>query len=83
MRVDLRSTTVDDDDADAGVAQEHDVFGECLAQRLVGHGMAAVLHHDRAAVEAFQPRQCLDESGGFGMRVGQPGHVEYVEFSCT
>ena len=76
-----------------GVAQEDDVLRERLAQRLLGHGVTAVLDDDRAAVEAREPRQRLDERGRFRRRacqaarrrweIGSGAHVLYAEFSWT
>ena len=54
----------------------------CL-QRLVGHGVAAVLHHDGPAAEPLEPRQRLDEDACLREGVGVPAHVEYAEFSWT
>ena len=42
--------------------------GERDPQRLVGHGVAAVLDHDDLAVEAVQPGQRLDQRGRLGQR---------------
>src|SRR6185437_10878064 len=86
-RVDLRAAAVHDDRAQPGVAQEHQVLRERQAQRLVGHGVTAVLDHDRLAVEPVQPGQRLDQRARLGRGVLDPaiddGHVEYAEFSCT
>ena len=49
---DLRAAAVHDDDADAGVAQEHDVLGERRLQLGAGHGVAAVLHDDGPAARS-------------------------------
>jgi hypothetical protein len=54
--------------AQARVPQEHDVLREREAQVLVGHGVPAELDHDGFAMEAFQPRQRLDQRRGFGQR---------------
>ena len=56
-RGDLRAAAVHDDRLEAGEAQEDDVLGERPLEGVVGHGVAAVLHHDDLAVVALQPRQ--------------------------
>ena len=81
--VDLRAAAVHDDDLDPGVAQEDDVLGERVAQRVVGHRVAAVLDDDGPAVEPLEPRQRLDERGRLVLAVSWSGHVEYAEFSWT
>ena len=70
---DLGPAAVDDHGADAGEAQEDHVLGERPAQRVVGHGVAAVLDDDHRALEALQPRQRLGEHAGLG-----GGRVEAV-----
>ena len=64
-------------------------------ERVVGHRVAAVLHHDDLAVEPLQPRQRLGEDWrALAVALagrGRPAlasssgraHVEYAEFSCT
>jgi hypothetical protein len=64
------------------VPQEDDVFGELLAQVLLGHRVAAVFDDDGRPVEAGQPGQCLDQCVGLDQGVGGP-HDEYAEFSRT
>ena len=49
--LDLRPAAVDDDRVHADQLQQHDVLGEVLLQRRVGHRVAAVLDDDRLAVE--------------------------------
>src|SRR5262245_39880103 len=44
--------------------QQHDVLGEVLLQRDVGHRVAAVLHHDGAVVEPLDVGQGLDQDFG-------------------
>ena len=63
---DLRAAAVDDDGLEAGEAQERDVLGEGDLEGLVGHRVAAVLHHDRLAVVALQPRQRRGERARLG-----------------
>ena len=58
---DLRAAAVHDDGMDAAVAQEDHVGGECRLERVVGHGVAAVLDHDDLAVQLLEPRQRLGE----------------------
>ncbi len=48
---DLRAAAVDDDRVQPDVLEQHDVARELLAQRRVLHRGAAVLDHDRLAVE--------------------------------
>ena len=72
-------TTVHDDGAQAREAQEDDVLGKRALQRVVGHGVAAVLDDDGGAAEALEPRQRLGEDGRLVLRA----HVEYAEFSWT
>ena len=91
-RGDLRAAAVHDDRLEAGEAQERDVLGERALQDVVGHGVAAVLHHDDLAVVALQPRQRGRERARLG-RVGLAGvvvrvgrwiaHEEYALFSWT
>ena len=45
-RGDLRAAAVHDDRLEAGEAQERDVLGEGGLEGVVGHRVAAVLHHD-------------------------------------
>jgi hypothetical protein len=63
---DLRAAAVDDDGLEAGEAEEGDVLGEGDLEGLVGHRVAAVLHHDRAAVVALEPRQRRGQGAGLG-----------------
>ncbi len=49
---DLRAAAVHDDRLEAGEPQERDVLGERPLQVVVGHGVAAVLHHHDLAVVA-------------------------------
>ena len=78
-RRDLRSSPVHDDGAQSGETQEDDVLGEGALERVIGHGIAAVLHDHRGATESLEPRQCLGEHGCLLLR----RHVEYAEFSWT
>ena len=66
---DLRAAAVHDDRVEAGHPQEHDVLGERALEGVVGHRVAAVLHHDRLAVVGLQPRQGPGERGGLGGRL--------------
>ena len=61
---DLGTAAVDDDRAEADGAQQHDVGGERLGERLVDHGVAAELHDHDAAGELLDVRQRLDEDRG-------------------
>src|SRR5690606_31498436 len=82
--VDLRAAAVDHDRLEPGVAHEDDVLGERLLQRVVGHGVAAVLDDDGGAVEVLQPRQRLDQGRGLLLCGSHGGpHVEYAAFSWT
>ena len=65
---DLRPAAVDDDRVHPDVLEEHDVAGEVLAQRRVGHGRAAVLDHHRAAVELADVGERLEQHA----RAGRP-----------
>ena len=83
-RADLGSAAVDDDRPEAGVPEPDDVLGEGLLEGVVGHGVAAVLHHDRLAVVLLQPRQRLGEGCRLGGRLlPVDAHDEYAEFSWT
>ena len=68
---DLRPAAVDDHGVHPDVLEEHHVPGEGLPQLLVAHRRAAVLDHDRAAVELPDVGQRLEE--GLDGR----GHVVY------
>ena len=50
--VNLRAAAVDDDGVDAHQFEQHDVFGKAFFQLRLGHGVAAVFHHQRAACKA-------------------------------
>ena len=63
---DLRPAAVHDDGLEAGEPQERDVLGEGPLEDVVGHGVAAVLHHDDLAVVLLQPRQRRGEDVGLG-----------------
>ena len=65
-RGDLRAAAVHDDRLEAGEPQERDVLGERLLEGVVGHRVAAVLHHDDLAVVALQPRQRGGQGAGLG-----------------
>ena len=91
IRGDLRAAAVDDDRLEAGEPEEGDVLGEGDLEGLVGHRVAAVLHHDRLAVVALEPRQGGRERAGLG-RVGAAwgwslgsglDHELYALFSWT
>ena len=58
---DLRAAAVDDDRVHPDVLEEDDVARERLAELLVTHRGAAVLDHDRAAVELPDVGQRLEE----------------------
>jgi hypothetical protein len=87
---------VDDDGLEPGGAQEDDVLREGALERLVHHGVSAVLEDDDGAGEAPEPGQRLDEDGGLLLRGElchrllchrllrhRRGHVEYALFSWT
>ncbi len=91
-RGDLRPAAVHHDRLDADMPQVDHVFGEGPLQSLVDHGVATELDHDDLAGELPQPRQALDEGGGFRLGMGEArvggvhllvGHEAYAEFSCT
>ena len=73
-RGDLRAAAVHDDRAEAGEPEEGDVLGEGPLEGVVGHRVAAVLHHHDLAVVALQPRQRAGEGG----RLGRVGGVAVV-----
>jgi hypothetical protein len=50
--LDLRAAAVHDHRIHADQLEQHHVAREARLQRVVGHGVAAVLHDDRLAVEA-------------------------------
>src|SRR5207244_13366736 len=54
-------SAVDHDRVHADVLQEHDVARELLPQDRIGHGRAAVLDHDRLAVELPDVRERLEQ----------------------
>ena len=58
---DLGAAAVDDHRVEADVLEQDDVGGEVLAQVLVAHRRAAVLDHDRAAVELPDVGQRLEQ----------------------
>ena len=58
---DLRAAAVDDDRVHSDVLEQHDIAREVLAQRLVDHRRAAVLDHDRLAVELPDVGQRLEQ----------------------
>ena len=70
-RCDLWATAVDDDRPQPRVAQEHDVLGESRLERVIDHGVAAVLDDDERSPEPFEPRQRLDQGLCFGRRGSQ------------
>ena len=86
---DLGSAAVHDDRAEAGEAQEGDVLGEGALEHVVGHRVAAVLHHHDLAVVGLQPRQGSGERPGLvGVGLARRGHLllahdEYALFSWT
>jgi hypothetical protein len=80
LGADLRPAAVHHDGQQPGVAQEHDVLREGGAQRVVGHGVAAVLDDDGLAVEPLQPGQRLDQGGGLGLRASM-AHGNWLDGS--
>src|SRR6185295_2748972 len=88
-RRDLRPAAVHHHRVDADQSQEHHVGGERALEFRVDHRVAAVLDDHRAAGEAREPGQRLDERAGLAQRdaeVARPdplAHVEYAEFSWT
>ena len=59
--VDLRAAAMDHDHVDAEGAEQDDVKGEGLLQRLIGHGMAAVLDDDGLAGKTPDVRERLHQ----------------------
>ena len=58
---DLGTAAVDDDRVHADVLEQHDVARELLLELGVEHRRAAVLDHDRLAVELADVRQRLEQ----------------------
>ncbi len=87
LRIDLRTTTVDDDRAQARVAQEHDVSRKRCGERLIGHGVTAVLHHHGAAVKTGKIRQRLVQGRRLLLRrlpARRRAHVRmFFMFGCS
>ncbi len=75
---DLRTAAVHDDGLEAGEAQERDVLGEGALEGVVGHRVAAVLHHHDLPVVALQPGQRGGEYGGLGGLDGRPDSSSMV-----
>jgi hypothetical protein len=86
-RRDLRAPAVDDDGLEPGEPEEGDVLGEGALEAFVGHGVAAVLHHDDLPVVALEPGQCGGQDGCLGRLDGgtrvDVAHDEYALFSWT
>ncbi len=81
---DLGAATVHDHRVQADVLEQHDVGRKLVAERFVLHRRAAVLDHDRAAVELLDVRERLEqraEAAGEGacpaFRVNLFAHVVY------
>ncbi len=77
---DLGAAAVDDDRAQPDEVQQGDVGRERALELLVDHGVAAVLDHDRLAVEPGDPRQGLAQHGRLALR-GSLARCE--EFVCV
>ena len=88
-RADLRTTAVHHHRVDAAVTQEGHVGGERGLERVVGHGVSAVLDHDDLAVQLLEPRQRFGEDRRLGLGRKLPRgessctHELYAEFSST
>src|SRR3546814_4706381 len=63
---DLRSAAVDDDRIDADLLQQHDIAREPGRQRLVAHGVAAVLDDEGLAAVAAPIGQRLGQDACLG-----------------
>ena len=66
---DVGAAAMDDDGVHADVLEQHDVARELLAQLRVVHRRAAVLDHDRRAVELADVGQRLEEGGDVAHQV--------------
>ena len=75
----LRAAAVHHDRVQPDVLQQHHVARELLAQRLVLHRRAAVLDHDRAAVELPDVGQRLQQRADVGHLRRHSGRVVRVE----
>ena len=65
---DLRTAAVHDDRVDAGLLEEHHVFGEVARFALVAHRVAAVFHDDDRIVIAQHVRKRLHQDFGLLLR---------------
>ncbi len=66
---DLRAAAVDDDGIDARLFEQNHVAREAARDRLVAHGMAAVLHHDDRIVVVQHMRQRLHQDFRLFLRI--------------
>ena len=66
---DLRAAAVDDDRVHAHVLEQHHVARELLLERRIGHRRAAVLDHDRLAVELADVGQRFEQRGDVAHRL--------------
>ena len=80
---DLRAAAVHHDRLEAGEPEERDVLGEGPLEHVVGHGVAAVLHHDDLAVVGLEPRQRGGEDVGLDALGLASLMSEYALFSWT
>ena len=60
-RRDLRAAAMHHDRIDRGLLEQHDVLGELLGERLLAHGVAAILDDDGLLVIALHVRQRLGQ----------------------
>ena len=58
---DLRPAAVHQHDLDTHQRQQHDIVHDCLLQRLVGHGVSAVLDHQNFVVVFLNVRQSIHQ----------------------
>jgi transposase len=54
-----------DDRVEADIFQEHDILGELLFQRRIGHRMTAILDDHRLSLEGANVGQGFDQDVGF------------------
>ena len=62
---DLRPAAMHHDRIDADQLEQHHIVGEAALQTIIGHGVAAVLHHHRAAMKTADIGQRLGKDFGF------------------
>ena len=79
---DVGAAAVHDHRVEADVLEQHDVGRERLAQPLLAHRGAAVLDHDRAAVELPDVRQRLEQRLDAGDALLCPSLRRHVVYSA-